>query len=179
MNSTNFPVPLGRDGKYGQLTVDFSRFNLEVQDYIWAYGIRQILNDAIATKVDKDGNDLSTSQLVEKAQAKLDAMYEGTVRMRGEASEPVDPVEQIAYREAKATLEKALRDGGLFKDFPKGTKNRFEFALNRARAASGKPEISEAEAIAQLIAADPSIMTQAKKTYADRQKKANAAADLF
>jgi hypothetical protein len=67
MEMQTIVVPLGRNGKYGTLTCDCTKFNETVQKHVWEYGLRQCLNDAIASKEDDDGVKLTNEQLVAKA----------------------------------------------------------------------------------------------------------------
>src|SRR6266567_5478518 len=83
-------IPLGRAGKYGSLVVDTVKFTDAIRDHVWAYGLRQILNDAIADKTDDDDRPLSAEELVAKAQKRLDTLYSGEIRTRA-AAEPADP----------------------------------------------------------------------------------------
>src|SRR5437868_3674708 len=89
-------VPLGRNGKFGSMTVEVERFNAAVHDHVYMYGLRQILNDAMADKTDDDGNALSDEAIVAKAQKRLDTLYSGELRTRRESAEPADPVEREA-----------------------------------------------------------------------------------
>lgn len=150
-------VTLGRGGKYGRIEVDESRLNDEVKAYVWDYGLRQVLNDAMATKtiiVKDDGGtverNLTDEEIVAKATKRLENLYAGVLRSRSEG-EPADPFEAECYREAKRTVEASLRTKGLFKDVPKGTKDRLMFVVNRARAAAGKPEATEAAYLAEVL----------------------------
>jgi hypothetical protein len=102
--NTERVVPLGRGGKYGQLTVDCSRFADNVHEHVYNYGLRQILNDAIADKTDDDGNDLGVEALVAKATKRLDTLYSGELRSRTAEREPIDPVEAVMHREARRKI---------------------------------------------------------------------------
>lgn len=150
-NLDKITVPLGRAAKFGTMVVEPERFEPHIHDYIYEYGLRQVLNDAMATKTDDDGKPLDDEAIVAKAQKRLDNLYAGILRTRGE-SEPADPFEAECYRQTKRAVEEALRAKGLFKDIPKGTKDRFMFVVNRQRVASGKPETDEASYIAEVLA---------------------------
>lgn len=129
-------IPLGRAGKFGTLQVDTSRFTDTVQHYVYQYGLRQCLNDAIATKEDKDGVDLTVDQLVAKAKARLQNLYDGVLRARVAAdAEPADLFEAACFRIALQDVTQALRPK--FKDVPKGTKDRVLWLVNAARAKTG------------------------------------------
>jgi hypothetical protein len=172
-------LPLGRGSKYGTMEVDCSRFNDEVNAFIYVYGLRQIINDAMATKTDSEGNELSDAEIVAKAQKRLDNLYEGVIRTRGESSEPTDPVEALAWGEAKKTMEALLRKADQWKDIPKGTRNRLMFVLNRARVVAGHEEIDEESAINTFLEKNPAIRRRAKQQYDAREKMAETLVDLF
>lgn len=141
-------IPLGRAGKYGTLEVETERFSAEIHDYIYAYGLRQVLNDAMAEKKAEDGSALPDDEIVAKAQKRLDNLYAGVLRTRGE-SEPFDPFEAECYRLAKANIEADFRKAGKMKDVPKGTKDRLLFVVNRELAAQGKAAVPD---VATLVA---------------------------
>jgi hypothetical protein len=143
-------LPLGRNAAYGTLDVDTTRLPANATEYVWLYGLKQVINDAMATKVDKDGKDLSAQEIADKADAKLQALYDGTLRMRGEST-PSDPYEAQAYREAKIYVVAALNKRGAMKSIPKDTKNRFMYAVNRELAKVGKPEMDEGAYLAMVL----------------------------
>jgi len=132
---------LGRNAEYGTISVDLNRLPQNALVYLFDYGLRQVLNDSIATKEDKDGNKLDVAA---KARAKLDALYNGSIRTRGEAIAS-DPYEVEAFKEMKRHLTTLLTKQGHMRDIPKGTKNRFEYAVVRMLSKSGKPEMTERE----------------------------------
>lgn len=144
-------VPLGRGAKYGHMDIELGRFNEYVHEYVYMYGLRQVLNDAMATKTDGDGKALSDEEIVAKATKRLENLYAGVLRSRSEG-EPSDPFEAECYREAKRTIDAQLRSKGLYKDLPKGTKDKFMFVVNRLRAGMGKGEIDEAAYIVTVLA---------------------------
>lgn len=143
-------VPLGRGGKYGQLPVDTTRFNATIHNYVYTYGLRQILNDAMADKTDDDGKPLPDDQIVAKAQKRLDNMYAGELRAQREASEPVDPVEAECWKMAKAAMTDAYKAIGAW-DVPKGTKDRFAFVIARRREERGLPELEPSAAVKDAV----------------------------
>jgi hypothetical protein len=178
-NNDQVVIPLGRASRYGTMTVDCSRFNDEVHTFIYMYGLRQIINDAMATKVDADNKPLSDAEIVAKAQKRLENLYEGVIRTRADTSEPADPVEALAWGEAKKTMEALLRKADQWKDIPKGTRNRLMFVLNRARVAAGHPEIDEESAINTFLDKNPRIRARAKQQYEAREKMAETLVELF
>jgi hypothetical protein len=145
--NTERVVPLGRGGKYGQLTVDCSRFADNVHEHVYNYGLRQILNDAIADKTDDDGNDLGVEALVTKA----------TKRSRTAEREPIDPVEAVMHREARrkiTTMAKATPEYAA----TKGEKDRVLATLVARNTAT-----TWDEAIAKYIAAVPGLRKAAER----------------
>jgi len=135
-------IPLGRNSVYGTLDVEVARLPQNALHYIAMYGLKQVINDAMATKVDKDGDPLSDDEIADKAFAKLGALYDGTLRMRGEAV-AADAYEAEAIREAKRYIIAFLSKQGEMKNIPKGTENRMMFALNRHLRSKGRPETTE------------------------------------
>jgi hypothetical protein len=150
-------VPLGRGGKYGQLTVECERFAYNVHAHVYSYGLRQILNDAIADKTDDDGNDLSVEQLIAKAQKRLDTLYSGELRSRTAEREPVDPVEAVMHREAKRKITAMAIVTPEYKD-TKGMKDRALETLKLRNSAQ-----TWDEAIAKYIAAVPGLRKAAER----------------
>lgn len=147
-----YSIPLGRAGKYGQLDVNTSKLPAMVHLYLYEYGLRQVLNDAMATKTDDDGNALTVEEIVAKAQKRLQNLYDGTLRARSAGdAEPADPFEAECYRLAIADLNATFRDAGKFKGLPKGTKDKPMFVINAERAKQGKEEITRADAVAAYL----------------------------
>jgi hypothetical protein len=150
-------VPLGRGGKYGQLTVECERFADNVRDHVFSYGLRQILNDAIADKTDDEGNDLGVEALVAKATKRLDTLYSGELRSRTAEREPIDPVEAVMHREARrkiTTMAKATPEYAA----TKGEKDRVLATLVARNTAT-----TWDEAIAKYIAAVPGLRKAAER----------------
>jgi hypothetical protein len=173
-------IPLGRNSVYGTLNIVVGQLPDNALEYIWSYGLKQVLNDAMATKVDKDGNALSNEEIAAKALAKRDALYEGTIRMRGEAV-AADAYEAEAIREAKRHVIAVFSKNGLMKDIPKGTDNRMIYALNRHLASQGKPETTEADYLAIFFETKTgkAIRERAIKTVDERRTLAADMDDLI
>lgn len=167
-------IPLGRNSVYGTLDIDVARLPANAREYIWQYGLKQVINDAMATKVDKEGNDLTNKEIAAKASAKLDALYEGTLRMRVETV-AADEYEAEAIREAKRHTIAIFTKAGIMKNIPKGTENRMMFSLNRELASKGKPAMTEAEYLATFFTTTvgKAIMTRAIKIVDERRSDAN------
>jgi hypothetical protein len=175
------PVPLGRNGKYGTMQVDGEKFNETVDRHIYDYGLRQILNDAMADKTDDDGNMLPIDQIVAKAQKRLDALYTGDLRVRraGDA-EPTDPVEAEIARSVKAIMHNVYTEIGAYKSVPKGTKNRLLWVANDRRAAKSLPPFETLqEVIDEYMSKSPKaagIRREAERTV---KMRADAGDDLI
>src|SRR6185295_660711 len=116
-------VPLGRNGKYGTIEVDCARLTETVSQHVWDYGLRQILNDAIANKTDDEGVTLSAGDLFAKAQRRLATLYSGELRAHGATAEPVDPVDAEVWRIAKKAIITAMRKAPEYAKM-KGEKDR-------------------------------------------------------
>lgn len=170
-------IPLGRNSIYGTLAVDVELLPANALEYIWSYGLRQILNDAMATKTIKDGDeirDLTIEEIAKKAYDKREALYEGTLRMRGEAV-AADAYEAEAIREAKRHTISVFTKAGLMKNIPKGTENRMMYALNRELTSKGKPELTEAAYLANFFTTKvgKAIKARAIKTVDERRADAD------
>jgi hypothetical protein len=83
--------------------VDESRFTDAVREYIFNYGLKQILNDAGSSGENPD-------EKLEMANKKLAAMYDGTVRTSG--AREGDPVKAEANRLAADMVKAAIRRKG-------------------------------------------------------------------
>lgn len=142
-----YKVPLGRNARYGYLTVDHGRLPEAVREHVWEYGLRQVLNDAIASKAEfnKDGKkvrDYTDDELFDKAAKKLETLYAGELRSRS-AGEPVDPFEAACYSIAINRL--TLWAKAIGKDVPKDikAKDRLLYVVNRERAKKGREDFSD------------------------------------
>lgn len=164
-------VPLGRGAKLGHMTVDITRFTPAIHDYVYTYGLRQIINDAMADKTDDDGKPLPDDQIIAKAQKRLDNMYAGELRARREGGgEPADPVEAEFQRLVWAMLGDGFKASGELKDVPKGTKDRVLAVINQRRTAKGQSEIDRTAACA-AVAETPkgkALRKQAERTVRER-----------
>lgn len=167
-------VPLGRGGKFGSMSVDLGKFAPTIHDHVYAYGLRQILNDAMADKTDEDGLPLPPDQIVAKAQKRLDSLYAGELRVRGASAEPLDPVEREAYRMARDAIEKQFRALGLWP--AKGT-GKFQVAVDARRIATNAEPMAEGDYVAAWLERNPKVMAAAKRIVAERDKS-NDVGDL-
>lgn len=133
-------IPLGRNAKFGHLDVDTERFNETVHMHVYVYGLRQILNDAIADKTDDNDKPLGGAELVAKAQKRLDTLYSGELRTRRDTAEPADPIEAELFRMIRASLVAAAKQTPQWANVPKGTKDRPLWVLNTRAVARHETE---------------------------------------
>lgn len=169
-------IPLGRNAVYGQLAVDLQRLPPHVHDYVYAYGLRQVLNDAMAQKKDEDGNALTDDVIRAKAEKRLDNMYAGELRARGDAAEPADPVEAEAYKLAKAAFTDAYKG---VKGEGKGDA-RLLALVNETRAEHNAPPIAAlAEAIERYLDKHPDVRKLAARNVKERSARAVSAEDFI
>jgi hypothetical protein len=168
-------VPLGRNAAYGQLQVDVTKFAGHVIDHLFNYGVRQSLNDAIAER-----KDLSITEIVAKAQKRLDTFYSGELRVRG-AGEPIDPVENRAWVLAKAAIRTMatktpqwadVKIVGTGDDKLTGDAKLEAVLKERARIQRRKlPDDTTAtqDTITRYLEANPQVMEQARKAIEAEQ----------
>lgn len=171
-------LPLGRNAVYGTIEVDIRQFAEHVRDFIFEYGIRQLLNDAMATKVDKEGNDLTNDEIIAKAYNRRNNLYSGELRRAGNGT-VADPFLAECYAEAKAQTIATLKKKGAWAA-PKGTKNRFLHCINVLAAASGKSFDDEREFLDKVLEGPhgKDIKKRAKATVDARQSDTSLD-DLF
>lgn len=167
-------VPMGRAAKLGMMPVDTERFNDTVQRHVYEYGLRQILNDAMADKTDDDGKPLSDADIVAKAQKRLDTLYSGELRTHRAPSEPADPVEREAYRIARERIEAGFR---LLKIWPAKGRDKFDAAVAE-RAKQLGMEMTTEQYILGYLDKNPKVRTDAKRIVAQRAKDVVDAGEL-
>lgn len=120
------------------LPVDTTKFSQAVTDYIFAYGLKQVLNDAGSSGKD-------TLQKLAMAEKKLAALYEGTVRAVREGGG--DPIKAEMARLAVANVNGRIRAAGRkIKEF---TDEQLQVAYDRYIAAN---EISLRELAVERLA---------------------------
>lgn len=140
-------VPLGRKAKFGTLDVDMTKFPKHVIDYLMAYGVRQSLNDAMADKSDKDGNDLTDAEIVAKAERRLANLYAGLLRQRTyDKDEPLDPFEAECWRIAWDDLARHFGFAG------RVSKDRIVTKANNMLEAEGKGPIDQSKLYTSYMA---------------------------
>jgi hypothetical protein len=175
-------VPLGRNAKFGNMLVRVESFSETVHEHVYSYGLRQILNDAMADKTDDDGNALPTDQIVAKAQKRLDALYAGDLRVRraGDA-EPADPVEAEIARQVKIMLHEQYMKMGAYKEVPKKTTNRLLWVANHRRTTIHKLEpVDSIQAIVdEYMSKSPRAAAIRKEAERTVKMRADAGDDLI
>jgi hypothetical protein len=152
--------------KVNTLPVDVLAFNQDVIDYIFAYGLKQVLNDAGSAGK-------STDEKLAMAEAKLAALYNGELRKAREAGEPADPIGKEAYRIAGELVAKLL--GRIYK----GEWKCPDMAKAKAFAAKNELDISDAaeflESARKIVAKSDRVRAEAKTNV----ESAAALADLI
>ena len=166
-----YTLPIGRNSLHGSLIVDWSRFPAASLQYIMMNGVKQAVNDARAEPVDKKtGKAYTSEEILAKAAAKLEALYDGSNRVRGEST-AADAYEAEAIREAKRHTIAVFSKAGIMKNIPKGTEDRMMFALNRELDAKGKPKMTETEYLTNFFTTKvgKAIRARAIKTVDERR----------
>lgn len=160
-------IPLGRNAVYGTLQVDTDRLPAHISAYVFEYGLRQVLNDAMAEKKDEDGRPLPDDQIVAKAEKRLDALYAGTIRSRGVGEPAVrDPVEAEVRRLAVAQLDKRFAALGEYAGRP--VKGRLVAVWNaRQRATCATVGEVVAEYLARLTDGGAKLRAMAARIVAE------------
>lgn len=174
MDTHNIIVPIGRAGKYGTVIVDGGHLNEQVHDYIWLYGIRQVLNDACSDKKDGAGNPLTDAEVLALAQAKYDRLVLGELRKRGESAEPLDPVEREAYRLAKDAIIKAFKEKGLW---PTKGEDKFQQAVDVRMVNLRMDPMDAGDYIEKWLDANPSVRKRAARIVKERQADGDVTLD--
>ena len=137
-------------GKTDQtVTVDRDRFPAHVVEYVFNYGLTQILNDCHSqigkVKDGKPNPDYSDEKVMAAVAAKLEALYAGELRARRGEGKSGDPVADRAWTLAAADVRKALRAAGRKpKDIAEEV---FEAAVEKHLAANLDSYMGRAEAM--------------------------------
>ncbi len=139
-------LTLGRNGSIGEMEIDWTKVPQHVLDHIGKVYKVQYFTDA----ANSGGKDATPAERLNLALKKRDQAYAGELRARGEASEPVDPVDAECWKMARSAMTDAYKSIGAW-DVPKGTKDRFAFVVMRRRAERGLEELPPAEAVTDAI----------------------------
>jgi hypothetical protein len=112
-------------GKIGATKeIDLKAFPQESNEFIFQYGLRQLVNDCHASikRADFESDEAFINAVNERVNAKILQIMEGKLSMRsGKRAEPVDPVQKIIHRIAKEAVKQALGKKGVkLKDLPEG-----------------------------------------------------------
>lgn len=87
-------------GKVATLGVDCEKFNQDVLAYIFAYGLKQVLNDAAALPAGSPDH-----EKFEAAESKLIDLYNGVVRRQREGRDPVETeIERLVAADFRTKL---------------------------------------------------------------------------
>lgn len=120
--------------KFESITVDVSNLEEHVQEFIFTYGLRQLLNDAGASKK-------TLEEKVEAAQMKLARLHEGmTGRVAGVAK---DATTGIMERLALAAVKGKIKAAG--KKFDSFSEEQIEGAVSKYIAANHDALAAEAQ----------------------------------
>jgi hypothetical protein len=166
-------ITLGRNGAIGSLQVDWSRVPQHVLDHIAAVYFPQCLTDAANT----GGRDKGAADRLARAQKKLENMYAGQIRTRGEAAEPTDPVDLEAWRMAKERCAIIARESAEWSNCPKSVRGdaRTLWVLN-ARAEARDEDITDRDLdhyIQHVLEVKPEIRKSAERIVRERAKAAD------
>lgn len=84
-------------------------------DFIFGYGMRQILNDchSAVKRVDFESEEAFVAAVHEAVDKKLAALMSGDLTVRRASAEPVNPVERAAVRMVRDIVKTALKAKGL------------------------------------------------------------------
>jgi hypothetical protein len=181
MATLNVTVPdtlrLGRNGAIGELQVDWSKVPQGVLDHIATVYFPQYITDA----ANAGGKDEDATSRMARAQKKLDAMYAGLIRTRGEGAEPIDPVEREAFRLAKAELLTRAKGTPEWKNIDKSIKgdDRLQECLDVRADKVGRERTDWADVIGTMLEKDPEFTKRAKAIVAQRSKTSTVGDDLI
>lgn len=102
-------------GKAGSVEVDASRFTPEVRDYVFQYGLKQMLNDAHAsvTALTNPDETERAAAKVAMAEKKLTSLYAGNVAQAREGGKALDPMAKAMNEIAETHLRKAVKAQGM------------------------------------------------------------------
>jgi len=156
-------------GSAGALSVDFAalKANAKVNDYIWIYGLKQILNDAhsaMTAKVEANTTKRNANKMA-LAKKKLASLLAGEIA-QSHASTGSNAVEREAFALATAEIEAALKKIGRAKSTVKKDamramvdkhleKNKARFMIKAAEVVAARvtPDMGEID-IEALMSSD-------------------------
>jgi hypothetical protein len=185
-------------GRFGTIDVDTTRFPEHVQLYIYEYGLRQTLNDAMAEKtepvLDADrkpviGNngkplkrELPYDVIRDMSVKRLENLYAGVLRMRRASTEPDDPIEAEAYKIARDNMLAVYKKMAVWHQVPKGTKNRFAAVIHLRLAENNMEPIDDDDeaveyAIERYLDQNPDIRVKAARNVQEREEMVASLAD--
>lgn len=163
-------IAIGRNGAHGTLNVDWGLVPPQVLDHIASVYFPQYITDA----ANSGGKDSTAAERLALAEKKLKAMLAGEIRTRGDAKEPLDPVEAQAYRDALTVVRDKLLSAPEAKQIPKGTKDRAQWVLD-ARDAAAKREPREVhDIVVAMLEANPDFRKEAARKVKKQAELASA-----
>jgi hypothetical protein len=170
-------VPLGRNGKYGSRDVRL-RTCPQSRMYAFEYGVRQASTTQWPIRPMMTATRSSPELIVAKADKRIDALMNGTIRQRaGGSAEPLDPVEAEAWRIVKADLVVMAKP---FAEHVKGLKGDAAL-LARINVSRVNRRMAEFESLEDAITAylggprGQAIMKRAQRNVAERAKAVDMA----
>lgn len=164
-------IAIGRNGAHGTLDIAWSAVPQPVLDHIATVYFPQYLTDA----ANSGGKDSTPEERLALANKKLAAMYAGEIRTRGDAKEPLDPVEAQAYRDALELVRKQLLAAPEAKSIPKGTKDRAQWVLHARDNAAGREAREVHDIVVAMLEANPEFRKEAARKV---KKQAELAAAI-
>ncbi len=102
--------------------VDFASLPLNAQAFVITYGLKQLLNDSVASlKIGQGEKEFKTAEDLAEAAAdtvsgKIALLVSGEIKARKEGGESVDPMQAEMLRQAKIAMKAALAKRGIKAD---------------------------------------------------------------
>jgi len=153
MATFNVTVPdvlvLGRNGAIGTLPVDWSKVPQHVINHIATTYFPQYITD----RANSGGADATQSERMELAHKKLDAMYAGLIRTRGDGTSG-DPVDAALRTLAMKLMRDAARQCTDFKTAPGKGDAKCVAAI---RAQFKKPKLELDDILTSIINKNPKL----------------------
>jgi phage tail protein X len=152
-------IAIGRNAEHGTLAIEWDKIPQLVKDHIATVYFPQYITDA----ANSGGKDSTSADRLALAQKKLQAMLAGEIRTRGDAKEPIDPIEAQAYRDALEVVRAQLLKMPQAKQIPKGTKDRAQWVLDTLDAAAKRQPREVHDVVMATLEANPDIRKEAAR----------------
>jgi hypothetical protein len=156
-------IAIGRNGLFGFIECEPSKFNETVTDYLMAQGLTAVLNRV--PKKDSNENAFTQAEVLTSAQLKYDQLLAGIIKTRG-ARESDDPIADEAFKLAKAELIVNLTKLG---HWPKKGEDKFQRAVNSRRLNLRQPAIEADDYVDLWVERNPRLLKQAAAIVEARQ----------